>query len=249
MYSTIPNNKTPILILDKLNDKSAVKSYRKVLPKKIGIYSFVNLINGNRYIGSAKNLYIRMYEHINSPNRSNLALQAAFIKYGLNNFKFEVLEIVDLSDKDIKFLTDLETTYISIFNFNILYNFKSKATSMLGYKHTKEAKLKMTNRLANKENHPFYGHTHTKESLNLISKPGKLNPMYGRVHSDKTKRLMSDRKNKYPKGVGLYDITNNLILVFRNNVELGNYLNISKSTVGRFINKVYKNTYKFKPIK
>nr|AFD95910.1 intron-encoded GIY-YIG endonuclease [Talaromyces stipitatus] len=31
---------------------------------KGGIYSFVNTVNGNQYIGSVKDLYIRLLEHI-----------------------------------------------------------------------------------------------------------------------------------------------------------------------------------------
>ena len=101
-----------------------------------------------------------------------------------------------------------------------------------------------------KENHPMYGKKHTKESLSLISKPNELNPMFGRTHSESSKRLISEKANKYPKGVGLYDLNNNLILTFKNNVELGKYVNITKSTVGKYMKegKVYKNKYIFKPI-
>lgn len=244
--------KIPTIILDKLNDKSTVRSYRKLLSKRSGIYCFVNIVNGNRYIGSAKDLYYRMFQHINYPSRSNIALQAAFIKYGLENFKFEVLEEIIISDDNVnsKALTDLETTYISSYNFNSLYNFKSIATSMLGYKHTELAKSKMKKRFEIKENHPMYGKKHTKESLSLISKPNELNPMFGRTHSESSKRLISEKANKYPKGVGLYDLNNNLILTFKNNVELGKYVNITKSTVGKYMKegKVYKNKYIFKPI-
>jgi hypothetical protein len=30
---------------------------------------------------------------------------------------------------------------------------------------------------------------------------------------------MSDKKNKYPSGVGIYDLDDNLIYKFKNNVE------------------------------
>ena len=46
------------------------------------------------------------------------------------------------------------------------------------------------------------GKTHTKEALTLISKPGELNPMFGIKHSEVTKAAMSEKKNKYPLGVG-----------------------------------------------
>ena len=77
----------------------------------------------------------------------------------------------------------METNYIKKFNFDTLYNFKANATSLLGYKHTEEARLKMIEYYKNKENHPMFGKTHTRKALSLISKPGELNPMFGRKHS------------------------------------------------------------------
>ena len=58
------------------------------------------------------------------------------------------------------------------------------ATSLKGYKHTNEAKLKMLKRYESKCNHPMYGKTHKKETLKLISKPGSLNVMFGKQHSE-----------------------------------------------------------------
>ena len=61
---------------------------------------------------------------------------------------------------------------------------------------------------------------------------------------------MSEKKNKYPLGVGIYDLEDNLILKFNNNVELAKYLGISKVTAGKYWNSglVYNKTYRFKPI-
>ena len=111
-----------------------------------------------------------------------------------------------------------------------------------------------------KNNHPMFGKTHTEEALGLISKPGELNPSpylsflrdrgFGKKHSEATKASMSEKKNKYPLGVGIYDLEDNLILKFNNNVELAKYLGISKVTVGKYLNSglVYNKTYRFKPI-
>ncbi len=56
--------------------------------------------------------------------------------------------------------------------------------------------------------------------------------------------------SKYPLGVGIYDLNDNLISKFNNNVELAKYLNISKVTVGKYLKsgKIYKNLYRFKII-
>ncbi len=79
---------------------------------------------------------------------------------------------------------------------------------------------------------------------------------------------MSKKKNKYPLGVvpaaalkaagtcgaptplGIYDLDDNLIFKFNNNVELAKHLDISKVTVGKYLNSglVYNKVYRFKPI-
>lgn len=63
-------------------------------------------------------------------------------------------------------------------------------TSLEGYKHTEAAKMKMVERFADKSNHPFWKKHHTEESKLLISKPGVLNPMYGKTHTIQTKELV-----------------------------------------------------------
>lgn len=147
-------------------------------------------------------------------------------------------------------LTDLETKYIKHFDFSKLYNIKSEATSLIGYKHTEEAKLKLKEYYENKLNHPMYGKTHTEEALSLISKPGELNPMYGKNHSEESKKIMSLKKNKYLNGVGIFYLNGALLHKFNNNIELANYLGISKVTVGKYLNNklIYDKKYMFKPI-
>ena len=50
------------------------------------------MVNGNQYIGSDKDLYLRLNEHLVN-NKSNVALQKAFAKYGLDQFKFCMFQI------------------------------------------------------------------------------------------------------------------------------------------------------------
>lgn len=249
--SDLSNLPVPVLTLNNLNNPDFIESNRKLLKGKGGIYSFINMENGNQYIGSAKDFYLRLNEHLKN-KKSNIALQNAFIKYGLDKFEFGIYEYFTYESKIVssKALTDLETSYISKFNFNTLYNFKVIATSSLGYKHSEEARLKMVEFYKNKTNHPMFGQTHTKEALALISKPRELNPMFGKKHSETSKAIMSDKKNKYSLGVGIYDLDNKFISKFKNNVELAKHLNISKVTVGKYLNSglVYNKTYYFKPI-
>lgn len=138
--------------------------------------------------------------------------------------------------------------YIKKFEFSNLYNFMKNATSLEGYKHTDEAKEKMVKRFENKMDHPFWGKHHNEKSKSLISKPGELNPMFGKTHSENTRDLMRSKKKKYTNGVGLYDLDNKLIKRFDYASDLAKHLNVSKVTVSKYIydGLVYKDKYYLK---
>jgi len=72
--------------------------------------------------------------------------------------------------------------------------------------------------------------------------------MFGKTHSEETKKLIAVRKIKHQFGVGIYDLDAKLVKSFNTNVELADYLNISKVTVGKYLNSgaVYKNMFYFK---
>ena len=114
-----------------------------------------------------------------------------------------------------------------------LYNFKKEASSSLGYKHTAEAIQKMKKRLADKTKHPMYGKKHTLDSLKAISKPGELNPMFNTKHTIEAKKKISDALSK--NRIGLYDINNNLLKTFKNQVELASEYGVFKGTIGRYL--------------
>ena len=62
--------------------------------------------------------------------------------------------------------------------------------------------------------------------------------MFGKTHSETTKDLIrSKKKIKYPNGVGIYDLGNNLVKSFDYASDLAIYLNVSKVTVSKYINK------------
>lgn len=62
-----------------------------------GIYRIINLLNNKSYIGQAKNIKLRIKEHLRSTiNDSrkdfNVPIHAAMRKYGIDNFKCYILE-------------------------------------------------------------------------------------------------------------------------------------------------------------
>lgn len=86
--------------------------------KNKGIYLYTNLINGKQYVGQSTDLQHRKNAHKScafNPNSNdyNSMLHRAFRKYGLENFKYEILvEGID----DISILNILEEYYIKLFN-------------------------------------------------------------------------------------------------------------------------------------
>lgn len=50
----------PNIVFKSLENNLVVLSYRQVLKNKSGVYCFINTVNGKQYIGSAKDLYLRL---------------------------------------------------------------------------------------------------------------------------------------------------------------------------------------------
>ena len=114
-----------------------------------GIYKFTNLINNKIYIGSSNNIPERYINHISMLKNNchtSIHLQRAYNKYGINNFKFEILEKCD----DIA-LTQREQHYLDTLLFaqeyikskdnrfiKLGYNIKPIAGSNRGYRMTEE---------------------------------------------------------------------------------------------------------------
>lgn len=68
------------------------------LNKKSGVYKIVNVIDGKIYVGESKNIERRFIDHIYKllkKEHVNNHLQNAVNLYGLENFRFEVLEFCD----------------------------------------------------------------------------------------------------------------------------------------------------------
>jgi len=72
---------------------------------------------------------------------------------------------------------------------------------------------------------------HNQRYQSFISKPGLLNPMFGKTHPEKSKDLMRSKKVKYTNGVGIYDLDNHLLKRFDYASDMAIYLNRSTVTV------------------
>lgn len=77
-----------------------------------GIYRITNKTNGKSYVGQSTNIERRWSQHRNADLDS--AIKRAFIKDGLENFSFEILEEChkeDLNDRELYFIEKLNTCY------------------------------------------------------------------------------------------------------------------------------------------
>lgn len=91
----------------------------KELLDRSGVYIIKNNVNNKIYVGSTAVLKRRFYDHngkLRSGKHNNSKLICAVIKYGLSNFTFSVLELVE----DLKRLVEVEQYWID--NLKPFYN-------------------------------------------------------------------------------------------------------------------------------
>jgi group I intron endonuclease len=95
--------------------------------KKIdsGIYKITNIINGKMYIGSTNNLSNRKDNHFSELKRNthpNKFLQRSVNKYGMENFKFEIIEHCLLEELNIKegYWCGQLNTYNDKYGYNLI---------------------------------------------------------------------------------------------------------------------------------
>jgi len=107
---------------------------------KIGIYRWINNLNGKTYVGSSTNLSVRFYAYysLRSLVKSNRPMERALLKYGFSNFSLEILEYCNFKD-----LLEREQYFLDLLKPE--YNIVKTAGSTLGYKHTEESLKKMRN--------------------------------------------------------------------------------------------------------
>ena len=110
------------------------------------VYKITNKLNNKHYIGiTSKGIGARIKEHIYTAERDPVfPIHRALNKYGKDNFTFELL---DFSCNSWEELTEKEKYYINLYKSNdreFGYNLTEGGDGTVGYRHTEEAKIKMS---------------------------------------------------------------------------------------------------------
>ena len=138
-----------------------------------GVYKITNIITGEFYIGSSKDIKSRWAKH-KCPSmwklHPNVKLYKSMAKYGLDNFIFEVLEeTADLKEREQYYIEQLKPSY---------NNYRAKGFDTDRYKETSERCYKEW-REVNRDRYlaklKDYNYTHRDEIL------AKSKDYYGRL--------------------------------------------------------------------
>jgi group I intron endonuclease len=164
-----------------------------------GIYCIENTVTNKKYIGQSKNIYDRWRRHkgeLNHGNHDNDYLQKAWNKYGEDSFSFYILDTCEINELDQR-----EIYYIELYNTldrDCGYNLKSGG-QFIKNTLSKESRKKLSNSIKESYCHSNLKEVRRIDALNQWTNPeikekiiGKNNGMYGRHHTEESKKKMSE---------------------------------------------------------
>jgi predicted GIY-YIG superfamily endonuclease len=169
---------------------------------KVAIYKITNKINNKAYIGiTTKTTKTRFAEHIySSENGGNYRINYAIRKYGKENFDIETIVTADNKEQALLIETENIIKYDS---FDNGYNMNEGGSGLLY--HTDDTKKKMSdnNHWKGKKrsgiDNPMFGREHSEESKKVMSEKkigvfaGEKHPLFGKHHSEETKEKMRQK--------------------------------------------------------
>jgi len=184
-----------------MRNPKAIEQVVKTATTNTGIYEIVNIKNGKKYIGSAINIRLRWNTHkchLRKGKHPNIILQSTWDKHGEGGFVFNIVQLC--SDQELlEYEQEIINDHIS--KGYKLYNIREIAKSNLGFRHSDEAKSKMSASRIGEKN-PNYGKRRTKEfndKMSLALK-GRKAPNKGIKMSDEQKEKL--RASKLGKKTG-----------------------------------------------
>lgn len=170
--------------------KNAVKIYidpfsqRLVISRdnigKSGVYCWINLVTGNKYVGSSSNLKIRLSDYFKPSYlvKNRYPLAKSIIKHGWKNIALIIIEFTDKTK-----VVETEQKWLDLLKPE--YNISKLASSPAGYNHSVETKIRIAaGRLGTK---------HLDKTRELMSRSHTFLSQTGRkVHSPETKAKLKE---------------------------------------------------------
>lgn len=170
-----------------------------------GIYCIKNIITNKKYIGQSTDIFYRWSKHkynLNNNCHPNAYLQSSWNKYGELNFTFNILERCKNDELD-----DREIYWINFYNtvdrtkgFNLRNGGQNG-----GSKYSDESRKKMSHTQTELFKNPERIKQSKESALRVWadeeykeSRSGENHPLYGKHHSEETKKKIS-KANKGKK--------------------------------------------------
>ncbi len=188
------------------------------------IYKIINLVNGKFYVGSTVKHKDRFRCHRNRlrTNQHHAKhLQAAWNKYGEQNFIFRIVETVPEGEslqaaEDVWLAEHVGKDHcynLSRYSDAPMRGLFGEDNPLFGIPRTEEHKQAISGTLKSyyfkaPEKHPMYGINHTKEAKQKMSEnrvglhAGENHYLYGKKQPDEVKRKIGDAQRGVPKGPG-----------------------------------------------
>lgn len=153
---------------------------KDTLKGRSGVYGFINVTNGNYYIGSGVYLWFRLLDYQQPwylKMKMHLPIIRAISKYGLDNFIIVILEFTTREEA-------VSAGQVYINKFNPAYNILQTAGNSLGYKHTDKSKAKISSTMTGSK------WTDERRTEHSQRQTGSGNTFYGKNHTDEAKALL-----------------------------------------------------------
>ncbi|MGC5328495.1 GIY-YIG nuclease family protein [Brevibacillus sp. SYSU BS000544] len=88
------------------NKRNEIKREYKEMKRKKGVYQITNLVNGKIFIGSNRDLdtvFNRIRFELDHNSFRNKQLQDEWLQYGEEQFRFEVIDVLDEKEREYGF--------------------------------------------------------------------------------------------------------------------------------------------------
>lgn len=205
------------------------------------IYKITNTINNKCYVGQTLNDVKERWRQHKKKSTNCRYLKHAFIKYGFDKFKFELICICFDEDLD-----RYEIEYIKKFNCLVPNGYNLKSGGLGGGRHNQETKDKIGKALKGRKHiysngvNPNIGRKHKFESKNKISIA-----LTGRKLSEEHLRNMKDNGNKK---ILQFNLTGKLLNVYKSGKQAANKNNTTNAGVSMVCNgkRIQLKGFKYK---